>query len=158
MAFQLLLNVLLGFMWMVMTVSFEPVAFFKGYLFGLLILYIFRNFYSSRFYLFRILAVLNLTYIFIRELISSNIAVVKTVLKPKLDMKPGIFAYPTILEKNWEITILANLITLTPGTLVIEVSPDNKILYVHALDINDAQESIDSIKNTFEKAILEVGR
>ncbi|MEK4670198.1 Na+/H+ antiporter subunit E [Niallia sp. FSL R7-0271] len=158
MAFQLLLNVLLGFMWMVMTVSFEPVAFFKGYLFGLLILYIFRNFFSSRFYLFRILAVLNLTYIFIRELISSNIAVVKTVLKPKLDMKPGIFAYPTILEKNWEITILANLITLTPGTLVIEVSPDNKILYVHALDINDAQESIDSIKNTFEKAILEVGR
>jgi len=157
-AFQLLLNVLLGFMWMVMTVSFEPVAFFKGYLFGLLILYIFRNFFSSRFYLFRILAVLNLTYIFIRELISSNIAVVKTVLKPKLDMKPGIFAYPTILEKNWEITILANLITLTPGTLVIEVSPDNKILYVHALDINDAQESIDSIKNTFEKAILEVGR
>ncbi|MGG4467963.1 Na+/H+ antiporter subunit E [Paenibacillus alvei] len=158
MAFQLLLNVLLGFMWMVMTVSFEPVAFFKGYLFGLLILYIFRNFFSSRFYLFRILAVLNLTYIFIRELISSNIAVVKTVLKPKLDMKPGIFAYPTILEKNWEITILANLITLTPGTLVIEVSPDNKILYVHALDINDAQESIESIKNTFEKAILEVGR
>ncbi|MCM3033975.1 MULTISPECIES: Na+/H+ antiporter subunit E [unclassified Niallia] len=158
MAFQILLNVLLGFMWMVMTVSFEPVAFFKGYLFGLLILYIFRNFFSSRFYLFRILAVLNLTYIFIRELISSNIAVVKTVLKPKLDMKPGIFAYPTILEKNWEITILANLITLTPGTLVIEVSPDNKILYVHALDINDAQESIDSIKNTFEKAILEVGR
>ncbi|MCE4050971.1 Na+/H+ antiporter subunit E [Bacillus sp. Au-Bac7] len=158
MAFQLLLNVLLGFMWMVMTVSFEPVAFLKGYLFGLLILYIFRNFFSSRFYLFRILAVLNLTYIFIRELISSNIAVVKTVLKPKLDMKPGIFAYPTILEKNWEITILANLITLTPGTLVIEVSPDNKILYVHALDINDAQESIDSIKNTFEKAILEVGR
>lgn len=158
MAFQILLNVLLGFMWMVMTVSFEPVAFFKGYLFGLLILYIFRNFFSSRFYLFRILAVLNLTYIFIRELISSNIAVVKTVLKPKLDMKPGIFAYPTILEKNWEITILANLITLTPGTLVIEVSPDNKILYVHALNINDAQESIDSIKNTFEKAILEVGR
>ncbi|TRZ39706.1 Na+/H+ antiporter subunit E [Niallia circulans] len=158
MAFQILLNVFLGFMWMVMTVSFEPVAFLKGYLFGLLIIYIFRNFFSARFYLLRIVAVLKLAYIFIRELIGSNIAVVKTVLKPKLNMQPGIFAYPTILEKDWEITLLANLITLTPGTLVIEVSPDNKILYVHAIDINDAQESIDSIKGTFEKAILEVGR
>ncbi|MFT8322109.1 MAG: Na+/H+ antiporter subunit E [Bacillus sp. (in: firmicutes)] len=158
MAFQILLNVFLGCMWMVMTVSFEPVVFFKGYLFGLIIIFIFRGFFQSRFYLLRIAAVLKLTYIFIRELILSNIAVLKSVLKPKLDMKPGIFAYPTILESNWEITILANLITLTPGTLVIEISPDNKTLYVHALDINDVQVSIDSIKNTFEKAILEVGR
>ncbi len=158
MAFQILLNVFLGFMWMVMTVSFEPVAFFKGYIFGLVIIFIFRGFFHSRFYFLRIVAVLRLTYIFIRELIFSNIEVFKTVLKPKLDMKPGIFAFPTILEKDWEITILANLITLTPGTLVIDVSPDSKILYVHALDINDAQESIDSIKNTFEKAIMEVGR
>lgn len=158
MAFQILLNVFLGFMWMVMTVSFEPVAFFKGYIFGLIIIFIFRGFFQSRFYFLRIVAVLRLTYIFIRELIFSNIEVFKTVLKPKLDMKPGIFAFPTILEKDWEITILANLITLTPGTLVIDVSPDSKILYVHALDINDAQESIDSIKNTFEKAIMEVGR
>jgi multicomponent Na+:H+ antiporter subunit E len=158
MAFQILLNVFLGFLWMLMTVSFEPVAFLKGYLFGLLIIFAFRRFFHSRFYLLRVVAVINLIYIFIRELILSNIAVVKTVLKPKLDMKPGIFAYPTILEKDWEITTLANLITLTPGTLVIDLSPNNKILYVHAMDISDAKESIESIKNTFEKAIMEVSR
>lgn len=158
MAFQILLNVFLGFMWMLLTVSFEPVAFLKGYLFGLLIIIAFRRFFHSRFYLLRVVAVINLIYIFIRELILSNIAVVKTVLKPKLDMKPGIFAYPTVLERDWEITTLANLITLTPGTLVIDLSPDNKILYVHAMDISDVQESIESIKNTFEKAIMEVSR
>lgn len=158
MAFQLLLNVFLGFLWMVLTVSFEPVAFLKGYLFGLLIIFTFRRFFHSRFYLLKVIAVIKLIYIFIRELILSNIAVVKTVLKPKLDMKPGIFAYPTVLKKDWEITTLANLITLTPGTLVIDLSPDNKILYVHAMDISNAKESIDSIKNTFEKAIMEVGR
>jgi multicomponent Na+:H+ antiporter subunit E len=143
---------------MLLTVTFEPVAFLKGYLFGLLIIFAFRRFFHSRFYLLNVMAVFNLIYIFVRELILSNIAVVKTVLKPKLDMNPGIFAYPTVLEKDWEITILANLITLTPGTLVIDVSPDNKILYVHAMDINTKKESIDSIKNTFEKAIMEVGR
>ncbi|WP_066248275.1 Na+/H+ antiporter subunit E [Neobacillus drentensis] len=158
MAFQLLLNVFLGFMWMLLTVTFEPVAFLKGYLFGLLIIFAFRRFFHSRFYLLNVMAVFNLIYIFIRELIRSNIAVVKTVLKPKLDLNPGIFAYPTTLEKDWEITTLANLITLTPGTLVIDLSPDNKILYVHAMDINTKKESIDSIKNTFEKAIMEVGR
>jgi multicomponent Na+:H+ antiporter subunit E len=158
MAFQILLNVFLGFMWMLLTVSFEPVAFLKGYLFGLLIIFAFRKFFHSRFYLLKVIAVINLIYIFIRELILSNIAVVKTVLKPKLDMKPGIFAFPTVLEKGWEITTLANLITLTPGTLVIDLSPDNKILYVHAMDITDAKESIDSIKNTFEKAIMEVSQ
>jgi multicomponent Na+:H+ antiporter subunit E len=158
MAFQILLNVFLGFMWMLLTVSFEPVAFLKGYLFGLLIIFAFRRFFHSRFYLLKVIAVINLIYIFIRELILSNIAVVKTVLKPKLDMKPGIFAFPTVLEKGWEITTLANLITLTPGTLVIDLSPDNKILYVHAMDITDAKESIDSIKNTFEKAIMEVSQ
>ena len=54
--------------------------------------------------------------------------------------------------------MLSNLITLTPGTLVVDVSPDNKVLYIHAIDIEDAEETIDSIRNSFEKAILEVSR
>lgn len=158
MAFQLLLNFLLAFLWMFFTMSYEPIAFFKGYFFGLVIIFVFRRFFHTRFYLYRVLAVIKLLLIFIRELILSNLSVLKLVLKPKLDLKPGIFAYPTVLEKDWEITVLANLITLTPGTLVVDVSPDNKLLYIHAVDIDDADEAIDSIKNTFEKAIMEVSR
>lgn len=158
MAFQILLNVFLGFLWMFLTVTYEPVAFLKGYLFGLLIIFVFRRFFESRFYLLRVTAVINLLYIFTRELILSNISVLKAVLRPKLNIQPGIFAFPTVLEKDWEITTLANLITLTPGTLVVDVSPDNKILYVHAMDIGEAEEAIDSIRNTFEKAIMEVSR
>ncbi|MDM5228663.1 Na+/H+ antiporter subunit E [Cytobacillus sp. NJ13] len=158
MAFQILLNMFLGFMWMFLTTTYDGVAFLKGYLFGLLIIFVFRRFFNSRFYLQRVIAVLNLLYIFIRELILANIAVLKVVLKPKLDMKPGIFAFPTVLEKDWEITVLANLITLTPGTLTISVSDDNKTLYVHAMDMGEVQDEIDSIKNSFEKAIMEVSR
>jgi multicomponent Na+:H+ antiporter subunit E len=99
-----------------------------------------------------------LLLIFARELILSNISVLKAVLKPSLDMKPGIFAFETVLTKDWEITILSNLITLTPGTLVVEVSEDNRILYIHAMDIADKVEAVDSIKNTFEKAIMEVSK
>ena len=158
MAFQILLNFTLAFVWMFLKTSYSPASFFVGYFFGLLIIYIFRRFFNSRFYLLRVVAVVNLIYIFTKELILSNIAVLKAVLRPKLNIKPGIFAFPTELKEDWEITVLANLITLTPGTLVVDVSNDNRILYVHAMDITDADEAIQSIKNTFEKAIMEVSR
>lgn len=158
MAFQILLNVFLALVWMFLSHSYNPSSFIVGYFLGLVILLGFRRFFQTRFYLVRIWAVIKLFLIFNRELLLSNISVLKVILKPKLDVKPGIFALETELEKPWEITILANLITLTPGTLVIDVSDDNKILYVHAMDIRDVQSEVDSIKNTFEKAIMEVSR
>ncbi|WP_163098831.1 Na+/H+ antiporter subunit E [Peribacillus alkalitolerans] len=158
MAFQILLNFFLAFIWMFLKTNYETKTFIVGYLLGLLIIYGMRRFFGSRFYLYRVWAVIILILIFIKELILSNFSVLKVILKPKLDIKPGIFALPTVLTQDWEITILANLITLTPGTLVVDVSYDNKILYIHAMDIQDVQDSIQSIKTSFEKAILEVSR
>ncbi|WP_071460541.1 Na+/H+ antiporter subunit E [Bacillus massilinigeriensis] len=158
MAFQILLNFFLAFIWMFLKTSYTPVTFLVGYFFGLLVIFTFRRFFHTRFYGYKIVAVIRLFLIFNRELFLSNLAVLKVILKPKLDIKPGIFALPTELKEDWEITILANLITLTPGTLVIDISPDNSILYVHAMDIDDIQEAIDGIKNSFEKAIMEVSR
>ncbi|TKC15473.1 Na+/H+ antiporter subunit E [Robertmurraya kyonggiensis] len=158
MAFQILLNVFLAFLWMFIKVSYDLSSFIKGYFFGLIIMFVFRRFFRSRFYVGKVIAVIKLLFIFLRELVLSNISVLKVVLKPKLDMRPGIFAYETILKKDWEITVLSNLITLTPGTLVVDVSDDNKTLYIHAMDIADVDEAITSIKESFEKAILEVSK
>ena len=82
----------------------------------------------------------------------------KFVYKKDLDNRPGIFALPLEVEGNWEITILANLISLTPGTLSLAVSDDQQTLYIHAMDIPDIETSINEIKETFEKAIMEVTR
>jgi multicomponent Na+:H+ antiporter subunit E len=138
--------------------EFNGSTFIIGYILGLGIMFVFRHFFNDHFYLKRVNAVVLLLLIFARELILSNISVLKAVLKPNLDMRPGIFAFETVLTKDWEITILSNLITLTPGTLVVEVSEDNRILYIHAMDIADKVEAVDSIKNTFEKAIMEVSK
>jgi len=138
--------------------SMNASTFIIGYLLGLLVIFMMRRFFSSRFYLYRIISIIKLMLIFLRELVLSNWAVLKVVLRPKLDMKPGIFALETKLTSEWEITLLANLITLTPGTLVVDVSPDNKILYIHAMDIEDADEAIEDIRGSFEKAIMEVSR
>jgi multicomponent Na+:H+ antiporter subunit E len=158
MAFQILLNVFLAFIWMFLKVSTKPIDFFIGYFFGILLLFTFRRFFPTRFYLVRVIAVINLIAIFIKELLLSNIAVLKVIIKPKLDIQPGIFALSTELQKDWEITLLSNLITLTPGTLVVDISDDNKTLYIHAMDASDAEAAISSIKNSFEKAIMEVSR
>lgn len=158
MAFQLLINFFLAYIWMFLSNSYLTLTFFKGFFFGALILFALRRFFNRRFYLLNVIAVIKLFFLFCSELIKANIAVLKVVLSPKLTMRPGIFSLETELEKDWEITLLSNLITLTPGTLVIEVSEDNKTLYVHAMDIDDVEQAKLDIKNTFEKAIKEVSR
>src|SRR5699024_2209820 len=105
-------------------------------------------------YLYPMYKILILVLIFTRELILSNISIVKLVYGRKLDFEPGIFEMPIEVTKNWEITLLANLITLTPGTLTVAISDDRKRFFIHAMDIDDKEESIYEIKNTFEKAIM----
>ncbi|PZU74032.1 MAG: Na+/H+ antiporter subunit E [Rhizobium sp.] len=99
--------------------------------------------------------VLSLVLLFFKELALSAWKVAVMVTRPKLDVQPGIFAYPLTVTTDFEITLLANLITLTPGTLSVDVSPDRKMLYVHAIDCSDIETAKNDIKNGFEKKIME---
>ncbi|MCA1031672.1 Na+/H+ antiporter subunit E [Bacillus timonensis] len=158
MSLQLLLNIFIAITWMFLSNSYNTGSFFGGFIIGLLMIFALRRFFPQRFYLKNVYAAFILLLIFIRELILSNIEILKLILKPKLDISPGIFVLPTELKKDWEITVLANLITLTPGTLVVDISDDQKYLYIHAMDLKDVDEAIHAIKNTFEKAIMEVSK
>ncbi|GEN31027.1 multicomponent Na+:H+ antiporter subunit E [Cerasibacillus quisquiliarum] len=158
MAFQIVINLIIAMMWMFLSESYSISSFIAGYVLGILLLLIMRRLLPGRFYLERFFKIIQLILLFIKELIKSNIDIVKLVYTPKPDIEPGIFAYETELKSDWELTLLANLITLTPGTLSVAISNDNSTIYIHAMDIDDIDESIQSIKNTFEKAIMEVTR
>lgn len=158
MAFQILLNFFIALVWMFMSSSINPTTFVIGYLIGFLLIFMMRRFFKDRIYTVRLWATFKLISLFFRELTLSNISVLLLVIKPKLNIKPMIFALPTELEHDWEITLLSSLITLTPGTIVINVSDDQNTLYIHAIHVDDVDEAIDSIKNSFEKAIKEVSR
>ncbi|RWZ60002.1 Na+/H+ antiporter subunit E [Halobacillus fulvus] len=158
MPLQIIINIIIAFMWMFLSESYSFTTFFVGYLLGIGLLYVLRRFIPDAFYLKRVGKVMKLVLLFLRELLLSNIDIVKLVYKPKFDVKPGIFALPTELKSNFEITLLANLISLTPGTLSIVVSEDHEKIYIHAMDIPDVEKSINDIKETFEKAIMEVTR
>ena len=156
MSYQILLNVVLALTWMFLTTSNTAASFIIGYIIGATILYLFRRFYKTRFYLHKVVAVLHLLIIFIRELLIANLDVLKTIIRPKLELKPGIFVYETELKSDWQITLLSCLITLTPGTLVLDISDDKKTLYIHALNLSEIPEMQQSIKHSFERLILEV--
>lgn len=158
MSFQILLNLFLAFLWMFLSSNYSLSRFIIGYLLGLLVIIALRRFFKTRLYIDRVWAVIKLIVLFIKELILSNLSVLVLVIKPKLDLSPAFFKYDTQLTEDWEISLLSSLITLTPGTVVVHVSDDSKSLFIHVLNSNDINESIDSIKNSFEKAILEVSR
>jgi multicomponent Na+:H+ antiporter subunit E len=96
--------------------------------------------------------------LFIYELVLSAWRVAVMVLSPRMDLKPGIIAYPLKVDRDFEITILANLITLTPGTLSVDVSDDRRILYVHAIDASDPEATKRDIAEGFERKIMEAFR
>lgn len=158
MPFQIVLNIIIAIMWMFLSETYTFTTFFVGYILGIFLIFIMRRFISKPFYLNKVWKALLLILLFIRELIVSSIDIVKFVYKKDLDNRPGIFALPLEVKGDWEVTILANLISLTPGTLSLAVSDDQETLYIHAMDIPDIESSITDIKETFEKAIMEVTR
>lgn len=102
--------------------------------------------------------VLSLIALFLYELMVSAINVALIVLRPDLKsaLKPAIVAVPLTVKSDAEITLLANMITLTPGTLSVDVAEDRSVLYVHALTMESDTALIAGIANGFEARIKEV--
>jgi multicomponent Na+:H+ antiporter subunit E len=101
---------------------------------------------------------LRLIALFIKELVLSALQVAWLVVQPKLRLRPGFIAYPLTVTSNVQITLLANLITLTPGTLSVDVSEDRKTLFIHAIDIPDREALVGRIAAGFETRILRAVR
>lgn len=101
---------------------------------------------------------LSLILLFLRELVLSALKVAWLVVQPQIKIRPAIVAYPLTVTTDAQITLLANMITLTPGTLSIDVSEDRKTLYVHAIDMETKEAMVGNIAAGFETAILRVLR
>ena len=82
---------------------------------------------------------ISLLIFYIADVISCNIKVAIEVLTPGHNMRPGIIAVPLQEMSDIKITLVDNLITMTPGTLSLDVSADRSTLYVHAMDIDNLE-------------------
>lgn len=144
--------------WLAVSGSFTIPNLLLGILAGALSLLLIRGHIEPDGRRIRSLKLLSLVLLFIKELALSAFKVAVLVASPKMALKPGIFAFPLTVDRDFEIALLANLITLTPGTLSVDVSEDRTVLYVHALDCSDPVGIRRDIAGGFEKKILEAFR
>lgn len=104
----------------------------------------------------RILAILDLAVIFMRELALSAWAVIRLALSPAPVLRPALLAVPLDVRSELGIVLFANLVTLTPGTTSVHVSADRRFLHVHAIDSADEAAAIAAMKDAFERRVMRV--
>lgn len=156
MTMQILLNLLIAMVWMLLHDEWNILSFMIGYVIGMNMIFILRRFFPTPFYGRRVWAIIKLLYLFGIEIVKSSVIVIAQITRPQINIQPGIFKMTTSLKSEWEISMLSNLLTLTPGSVIMEVAPDEGVLYVHAMDVAEFQEEIEKTKCLFEKAIREV--
>lgn len=96
--------------------------------------------------------------LFIWECIKANIDVAYRVAHPDLPINPGIVKVKTHLKSDTALTFLANSITLTPGTMSVDIDPENGYLYIHWIDVKseDIQKASEIIVKTFEDVLKRI--
>ena len=153
---KFLSNILLTFVWVALTGDFSVENYLFGFFLNFHILWLITVGRSKTRYFLIVPKVIILLLFFLYELIKANLEVAYEVVTPKLNMTPGIVMVPLDVKSDIGITVLANMISLTPGTLSLDVSNDKKVLFVHAMYIKDKEKFIRSIKDGFERRIMEV--
>lgn len=154
-----LLNILLALAWVALTGRFNMVNFAFGFALGYGVLWLAQRVLGPSSYFGKARRFLGFVLFFLWEVFKANLQVAYIVLNPRYPLQPGIIAVPLDARSDTEITLLANIITLTPGTLSIDVSADRKVLYVHTLDMGDDPGRFRRrIKEGFERRLLEVTR
>lgn len=152
-----LINVALAVAWATMSGSFTVLNLVFGFVLGALALALIRNQSGASSQFRRIRDAAELAVVFLYELLKSTVSVAKIVLSGR-DLSPAIVAFPLAVTSDAEITLLANMITLTPGTLSIDVSDDRTTLFVHAIDAPDPDAVVAGIRTSFESRIAKVFR
>ena len=134
------LNTFLALSWAALVGSFTLPSLLIGYAIGYLALWVARPLFG------------------ILEHGGSSLRVVWAVVTPTHLSRPGIVAVPLDAETDGEILLVANLVSLTPGSLSLDLSPDRRTLYVHAMFVDEPETLRRSLKAGMERRVLEALR
>lgn len=159
---QFLLNLLLSLVWVALTGHLNYSNFMFGFIIGFFILWLLARSMKSdsaeKSYFYRVPKILMFILYFIQDMIKANIEVTVEIMTPKLNITPGIIAYNHDFITDFEITMFTNIVALTPGTMVVKVSNDKKILYIHSLYLKDKEKFMKRMKNGLERKLIEILR
>ena len=151
-------NLLLALTWAALVGGFTLPNLVAGFLVSFAALRLMRPLYSDEGYFLRAPRVIRLAALFLYDLLVSSLRVAKDVVRPFPRNTPGIVAVPLRAETEMEILLVTSLVTLTPGSLSLDISPDGRTLYVHGMFVEDPEDLRREVQDVLETAVLEALR
>ena len=155
---QFLMHLLLSFIWVALTGSMYYTNFVFGFMIGFGILWIMNRNDTDRRYFNKVPRIISFIFYFLYEMIKANVQVAYDVMTPKYFMRPGIVKYPLNAKTEMEINLLSTMISLTPGTLILDISEDKKTMYIHVMYLQDPEKFVRDTKSGLERRLLEAIR
>ncbi len=152
------LNLLLALGFSAVIARFNLEGLLIGMVVGYAALWITQPLYPPSGYFTKVWCWIRLVVFFIKELVVSSTLVLREVVRISPSSRPGIIAVPLDVTSDLGITLVANLISLTPGTLSLEMSADRHQLFVHVMFLEDPDAEIKNIKDGMEKRVMEALR
>lgn len=141
-----------------MVAEFSLISWMMGFAFGYILLWSIAPLVGGGNYFGKIRQITYFSLFIFKEMIVANLRVAWHVITPSSFFKPGIIAVPLEPQSDLEATLLANLLTLTPGSFSVDLSSDRRILYVHVMDVEDAEQTRWELKRQYETPLLEILR
>lgn len=152
----LLLNLLLAIAWAALTGSFGPIDLLFGFLLGYLVLWLITRMGKPVKYFRQIPLVLGLLGYFLLDLLRANLRMAGIILLPKMKLRPAVIAVPLTLTSEPAIILFTNLVTLTPGTLTLDISTDRRVIYIHTVHLDDPQAFKQELLDGYERRLKEL--
>lgn len=150
------LNMLLAFVWAALTATFTLTSLLSGFVVGYGALWLAQPLFGERSpYFVRVYRIIRLTLFFLWELVVSSVRVAWDIVTPTHYSNPKIVEMPLDVESDFEILLVTTLISLTPGTLSLDVTPDRKTLIVHAMFADDPDALVREMKDGMERMVKE---
>ena len=155
-----LLNLLLALVWTFLQGELRSGHFIVGMFLGYLIIALGQRALGSEAYVAKVIQVIRFLGFVAWEVFTASLELAWLIVQPKPPIRPGVVAVPLDAKTDLEITLLANLTTLSPGSVSLDISDDRSTLYVHAmvLEVDDPDAFCRSVKEGFERRVLEVMR
>ena len=151
-----LLTLALIGIWLLLVNSLAPGQIVLGALLGWAIPLFTRAFWPDPVRIHKPLTLLRFTAVVVWDIVIANLHVARLILGRPAQLRPAFVAMPLALNSDLAISILANTICLTPGTVSALLAPDRKTLLIHALDVDDSAALIATIQARYETPLKEV--
>lgn len=151
-----ILSMILWVCWLLLNNTIAAGHILLGLILAILIPMLTSGFWPEKVKIQDPLTLLKYFMVVLYDIVVANMVVVKLILGRNKNLKPAFFYIDLDIDTSLGISLLANTISLTPGTVSCDLSIDHRRLLVHALHIEDIPATIKEIKHRYETPLIKV--